>query len=177
METRCMPFKITIEGQEIDAYLTEKNWELVHNLLSKNQKKTGYERVIEGEYYWIIDPQEKLVPLQERKDEADNRLYEFANYYGSELVAAQNARADKLMRQLRRFAVEHRSKEIDWNNHNQRKFYIGYDCKRKVFDVECDTDYITSHTVYFDSYEVAEDAMNVFANELKWYFTEYRDSL
>jgi hypothetical protein len=42
METKCVPFKITIEGQEVEAFLTEKNWELVLEALNKNNKKTGY---------------------------------------------------------------------------------------------------------------------------------------
>ena len=171
-----VPFKFTIEGQEIDAYLTEKNWELVLKAINKN-KKTGYERVPFGEIYWRDT---NLGYVQRENDERcdeDEDMYKVANYYSSKEVAENNSRADKLIRQLRRFAVEHRSKELNWNDFCQRKFYIGYDCKRKVFDVECDTDYITSHTVYFDSYESAEDAISVFSSELKWYFTEYKDSL
>jgi hypothetical protein len=175
METRCVPFKLVVEGQEIEAYLTEKNWELV--LKAINKKKTGYERVPFGEIYWRDT---NLGYVQRENDEQcdeDEDMYKVANYYYSKEVAENNSRADTLMRQLRRFAVEHRKNELDWNNYGQRKFYIGYDCANSVLDVECDTSYITSHTVYFDSYDSAEDAINAFSAELKWYFTEYKDSL
>lgn len=166
-----MKAKLIVEGKEFDIeILAPKLQELI-----VPKKKTGYERVEkEGVYFWddSIGVNETSVGW-----ECDKEMYDTANYYSNQDVAENNARADKLMRQLRRFAVEHRNKELDWNNYDQRKFYIGYDCKRKVFDVECNTDYITSHTVYFDSYESAEDAISVFSSELKWYFTEYKDSL
>lgn len=165
--------KLVVEGKEFDIEILDPK---LQELIAP-KKKTGYERVDKDKCYCIVNDSSELTFLGECGDEEDNMFYDLANYYESEFVAAQNARADTLMRQLRRFAVEHRTKELNWNDYNQRKFYIGYDCKRKVFDIECDTDYITSHTVYFDSYESAEDAMHVFTSELKWYFTEYRDSL
>lgn len=168
-----MKAKLVVEGKEFDIEILDPK---LQELITP-KKKTGYERVGENQCYYIVNDGSELTFLTECGDTEDDVFYNSANYYESEFVAAQNARADKLMRQLRRFAVEHRTKDINWDDCDQRKFYIGYDCKRKVFDIECDTDYITSHTVYFDSYESAEDAMHVFTSELKWYFTEYKDSL
>lgn len=168
-----MKAKLVVEGKEFDIEILDPK---LQELIAP-KKKTGYERVeFNGDYYTHLSSGD-IHHSQDHKGKCDNVTYDVANYYSSKEVAENNARADNLMRQLRRFAVEHRSKELNWNDFCQRKFYIGYDCKRKVFDVECDTDYITSHTVYFDSYESAEDAISVFSSELKWYFTEYKDSL
>ena len=166
--------KLVVEGKEFDIEILDPK---LQELIAP-KKKTGYERVEHGKNFYHTSHSGHWTTQDEDVGGAySNDFYSAANYYSSQELAQNNARADKLMRQLRRFAVEHRSKELNWNDFCQRKFYIGYDCKRKVFDVECDTDYITSHTVYFDSYESAEDAISVFSSELKWYFTEYKDSL
>ena len=103
--------------------------------------------------------------------------YESANYYSSDIMAENNARADKLMRQLRRFSVQHREPGINFNNANTAKFYIICDYEND----ELRSNYISFTKVfgaiYFDSREVANAAIDKFHDELIWYFTEYKDSL
>ena len=103
--------------------------------------------------------------------------YELANYYSSDIMAENNARADKLMRQLRRFSVQHREPGINFNNANTAKFYIICDYEND----ELRSNYISFTKVfgaiYFDSREVANAAIDKFHDELIWYFTEYKDSL
>lgn len=165
--------KLVVEGKEFDIEILDPK---LQELIAP-KKKTGYERVNNGEMFYSVRADGTIFDPIENHGITHDLYYSIANYYSSADVAEDNSRADELMHQLRRFAVEHRKNNIDWDNCDQRKFYIGYDCQRKVFDIECDTDYITSHTIYFDSYESAEDAMHIFASELKWYFTEYKDSL
>ena len=103
--------------------------------------------------------------------------YESANYYSSDIMAENNARADKLMRQLRRFSVQHREPGINFNNANTAKFYIICDYEND----ELRSNYISFTKVfgaiYFDSREVANAAIDKFHDELTWYFTEYKDTL
>ena len=103
--------------------------------------------------------------------------YESANYYSSDIMAENNARADKLMRQLRRFSIQHREPGINFNNANTAKFYIICDYEND----ELRSNYISFTKVfgaiYFDSREVANAAIDKFHDELIWYFTEYKDSL
>lgn len=103
-------------------------------------------------------------------------MYEVANYYSSFDVAYNNARADKLMRQLRRFAVEHREEELDWNS-MQNKYYFYFDHDD---DIICIESYMSAQdfgAIYFDTDETAQLAIDTFHDELIWYFTEYKDSL
>ena len=92
-------------------------------------------------------------------------------------MAENNARADKLMRQLRRFSVQHREPGINFNNANTAKFYIICDYEND----ELRSNYISFTKVfgaiYFDSREVANAAIDKFHDELIWYFNEYKDSL
>lgn len=140
---------------------------------------TGYERVNDGSKYNFADScsfysdKELNCPLDEKR-------YENANYYSNEMVAKSNARADKLMRQLRRFAVENRKQELDWSpGNNQKKYYIysfktAYEtCELAIYSCNITRDV---GAVYFDAIETAELAIEQFYDELVWYFTEYRDS-
>ena len=106
----------------------------------------------------------------------ENGIYRSANYYSDISVAQNNARADKLMRQLRRFAVEHREHEIDWND-DSRKYCI-YD-EGNTNNLKIDYCFRTRYPgcIYFDTPEAARLAIETFKDELIWYFTEYKDSL
>jgi hypothetical protein len=107
----------------------------------------------------------------------DDNLYEAADYYSDKIVALNNARADKLMRQLRRFAAEHREVKIDFNNPSQDKWSICYDHSYNELTVAPWTFVQHFGFIYFDFEAVARLAIDTFHDELVWYFTEYRDSL
>lgn len=164
--------KLIVEGKEFPIEIQDPE---LQKLLAP-PKKTGYERVNIGDsFFW--EHSGSTVWETESRHNNDNRLYETANYYSDRTVAANNARADKLMRQLRRFAVEHRENELGWSDTSQRKYYIYYDYMRNELIIDhflycrnfCD--------VYFDTQELAEIALDGFKDELIWYFTEYKDSL
>lgn len=123
-------------------------------------------------FFWDCD--NKVVNETESRYKQDDELYEAANYYSSETLAKNNARADKLMRQLRRFAVEHRENELDWNNTYQPKYYIHYDTSLVIGYIFYTRDF---GCIYFDTRETTQAAIETFNDELIWYFTEYKDSL
>ncbi len=162
------------ENKGIQIIVDEKTVEELGENFKFN-KKTGYEK--ETERYYTISTSGRIEESTNIDSIIDKIRYEEANFYSSKEVALNNARADKLMRQLRRFAVEHRKDNIDWNNDNQKKYCIFYNHYSKKLEK------ISVHlsqeigTVYFDSKENAQLAINVFYNELIWYFTEYKDSL
>lgn len=160
-----MKAKLVVEGKEFDIEILDPK---LQELIAP-KKKTGYERAKENNYYWIVDGQSQIYCLTECNDSGDENLYNSANYYESEVVAGRNARADTLMRQLRRFAVEHRTKD-----NPTEKFYI-YDVKQVGLQIMRSTDkYIGP---WFDTLHAAAQAIETFKDELIWYFTEYKDSL
>lgn len=165
--------KLVVEGKEFDIEILDPK---LQELIAP-KKKTGYERVRENNYYWIVDTHSQVHCLTECDDVDDEDLYDSANYYESEVVAGRNARADKLMRQLRRFAVEHRVNKINWEDHNQVKWSIAYGHAKGDLIVD-EAGSVHSHgVVYFDRLIDAKAAVETFRDELIWYFTEYKDSL
>ena len=163
--------KLIVEGKEFPIEIQDP--ELQKLIASK--KKTGYERVkLDERFYSVRADNSIFAPIYCRLLEHD-ACYDTANYYSSQTVAENNARADELMRQLRRFAVEHRVSNV---SRNECMYSITYcifneDVKLKPNKM------INCHymDIWFDTEDVAWQAINMFYNELIWYFTEYKDSL
>ena len=166
-----MKAKLIIEGKEIEIEISEEEYKKLQ------PSETGYERVAKDSDYFYVNIGGNVGTGIDNYFYADDKYYRSANYYSSDVVAGNNARADKLMWQLRRFSVEHRERGIDLNNTNTQKYYIYYDYENdklgtglalclKFFGVIC-----------FDSRKATQAAIDEFHDELIWYFTEYKDSL
>lgn len=168
-----MKAKLIVEGREFPIEIQDPE---LQKLLMP-QKKTGYERVDKDQTYYVQGFNEGIVWTSEYCNDDSNADYNTANYYSDKSVAKNNARADSLMRQLRRFAVEHRKYEIDWTNGQISKYYICVKNATNEIVYNCAYTVQGFNTIYFDTKETVELAINTFYNELVWYFTEYKDSL
>ena len=169
-----MKAKLIIEDKEIEIEISEEEYK---KLQPSEEKKTGYERVPKSDIYFYTYPSGCVETTCETCYDIDDECYESANYYSDKTVAENNARADKLMRQLRRFSVKHRECEVDFNSTETAKHYIYYDCIHDELDITFTFFARVFGMVYFDSEETAQAAMDEFRDELIWYFTEYKDSL
>lgn len=143
----------------------------------KTSKPTGYERVNEDDVYYYVKAYGETQWVRETCDEIDDNYYDVANYYSSTFIAENNARVDQLMRQLRRFAVEHRECKINWHDRTQPKWYIEFD--HDNYELYAYRSWVCRAfgNIYFNSKETAQAAIKAFHDELIWYFTEYKDSL
>ena len=170
-----MKAKLLIEDKEIEVEISKKEL----NKLKQNQvKKTGYERVEERCNYYYDCLKGRINCTTDFRNKYDIELFNDANYYSDETVANNNMRADKLMRQLRRFAVEHRKKELDWENLFKKKWTICYNYSLVEGLITQEFSSIRNiFGIYFDSKETVELAIKEFHSELIWYFTEYKDRL
>ena len=169
-----MKAKLIIEDKEIEIEISEEEYK---KLQPSEEKKTGYERMPESDIYYYANPKGDVDTTVEDCYDVDNECYESANYYSSETVAENNTRADKLMRQLRRFSVEHREREVDFNDTNTKQYCICYDYGNNTLGTAFTLCGRVFGTIYFDSEETAQVAIDEFHDELIWYFTEYKDSL
>lgn len=169
-----MKAKLIIEGKEIEIEIPEEEYKKLQPI---EEKKTGYERMPESDIYYYANPKGDVDTTVEDCYDVDNGCYESANYYSSETVAENNARADRLMRQLRRFAVEHREHGVDFNNVNTRKYYVWYDYESNELESTYTLYARVFGVIYFNSEETSQAAIDEFHDELIWYFTEYKDSL
>ena len=166
-----MKAKLIIENKEIEIEISEEEYKKLQ------PSETGYERVPESDIYFYANTKGDVETACEDCYDIDDEYYESANYYSDKTVAENNARADKLMRQLRRFSVEHRGRKVDFNSTETAKHYIYYDCIHDELDITFTFFARVFGMVYFDSEETAQAAIDEFRDELIWYFTEYKDSL
>jgi hypothetical protein len=142
--------------------------------LQEVNNKTGYEKVENGSVYVTLQTgrvcEDKISMFHED-------LYENATYTTSRTLAENNARADRLMRKLRRFSAMHRDTHIDYSNLEQGKYCITYLYKRNEIFVDYMASIRPAGVVVFDTREHAKTAVNEFYDELIWYFTEYQDTM
>ena len=167
-----MNAKLIVDGKEFEIEILNEE---LQKLIAA-AKKTGYERVGVGEtYFWTSA--NNVYDDVEYGEDIDEGRYNAAMYYSDIAVASNNARADTLMQQLRRFAVEHRKMELDWEDEEQEKWSIVYDYTTHRLDSWDIYNTKEIGVVYFDSRESATLAIKEFYDELIWYFTKYKDSL
>ena len=171
-----MKAKLIIEGKEIEIEISEEEYK---KLQPSEEKKTGYERVSESDIYFYANSRGYVETCTEDCYDIDNEYYESANYYSDKTVAENNARADKLMRQLRRFAVEHRERGVDFNNTKTEKYYIYYNYDYN--ELRTTFMFYAKHfgVIQFDSKETIETTIkltiNIAEDKYKfYYYGEYR---
>ena len=168
-----MEITITINGKPVQATVDDA---VIREAMGekKPEKKTGYERNYGGQYYYQTTDGYVDSDINDTSHPADDRRYQTGNYYSSEKVAKDNARADKLMRNLRRFAAEHGgcvapAKAARPHQGDAASIYYrdgGLSAARS--DGLPD-----AGNIWFASIDAADDAIKAFRGELIWYFTEY----
>ena len=168
-----MKAKLVVDGKEFPIEIQDSELQKIFT----QKTDTGYERVDETSMYYFQDCNGNIAFEYDRHNAFNIVCYNVANYYSNETIAKNNAKADKLMRKLRRFAVEHRKGKMSWANEGTRKYYIctKYGTNEIVYDYACVNQSFS--TIYFDTEEAVELAIHTFYDELVWYFTEYKDSL
>ena len=114
-----------------------------------------------------------------RDSQRDEQCYNIGNYYNDMIITENNARADRLLRCLRQWqAANDKAISVsDWKNDNILKYYIDYDCFNDRFSMTDTARYRSPNTIYFTSEEKTEEAIEVFRDELLWYFTKYQQRL
>lgn len=167
-----MQVELKANGKTVQAEMTEEQAKI---LGLAEEQLTGYERVKKGEMYYVIDTEyNSMLKITEFNDQEDEQCYNTGNYYSDRNIAENNARADRLLRQLRRWqaANDRAISEKAWKDGPFCFYNIRYNYWLDTPYVNMDGDRGLNN-VYFTSEEKAKEAIKVFEDELLWYFTEY----
>lgn len=167
-----MQVELKVNGKTVHAEMTEE--QLKELGVIKERSRTGYERVKKGEMYYVVDTEyNSMSKNTEFDDQRDEQCYNTGNYYSDKTIAENNARADRLQRCLRQWQAQNDEpiSVEDWNNESKKKWFIIYSSEEMYAEYY----YIMRlpNTIYFATKEKAEEAIEVFKDELLWYFTEY----
>ena len=180
-----MKVELKVNDKSIQAEISEEQlkelglFEQLKKLgLIEERSRTGYERGEVEETYYLVDVDDEITNMK-HNGQLDRDCYDVGNYYSNKTIAENNARADRLLRQLRQWQAQN-DKAIsisDWKNNNILKYYIDYGCFNDQPFVTYAIRYRCPNTIYFTSGEKAEGAIEVFKDELKWYYTKYQQRL
>ena len=159
-----MQVELKVNDKSVQAEISEEQlkkmglFEQLKELgLVEDKPKTGYERVEKGSTYFYNYSSDDTDNDIDKKDMVDQEL----------------------LRQLRQWqALNDKSISVeDWKDNGKNKWCIiyGYGLEKLYVDYfHC----IRLHNViYFTTREKAEEAIEVFRDELIWYFVEYQQRL
>lgn len=144
--------KLTIEGKEIT--LTP---EQIKALGIDIDDGCVCDRVEAGEVYFYVNSNDEERLVRQSNDCKDEKLFNCGNYYRDKSYAKQVALHQKLNNLLRRYSEQH-SGDAPWDG-DYEHYMIMFDTLSNTYVVDC---YCMSKgigTVYFHSYEVAEQAI------------------
>ena len=174
-----MKVELKVNDKSIQAEISEEQlkelglFEQLKKLgLIEERSRTGYERGEVEETYYLVDVDDEITNMK-HNGQLDRDCYDVGNYYSNKTIAENNARADRLLRQLRQWQAQNDEpiSVEDWNNESKKKWFIIYSSEEMYAEYY----YIMRlpNTIYFATKEKAEEAIEVFKDELLWYFTEY----
>ena len=165
-----MKVELKANGKTVQVEMTEEQAKILG--LVEERSRTGYERVEVEETYYLVEVDDEITNMK-HNGQLDRDCYDVGNYYSNKTIAENNARADRLLRHLRQWQAQNDEpiSVEDWNNESKKKWFIIYSSEEMYAEYY----YIMRlpNTIYFATKEKAEEAIEVFKDELLWYFTEY----
>lgn len=110
-----MQVELKVNDKSVQAEISEEQlkkmgiFEPLKELgLVEDKPKTGYERGEEcnDEYYYLVDVDSEVKRIKKTYSTLDRDCYDVGNYYSNKTIAENNARADRLLRQLRQWQAQ-----------------------------------------------------------------------
>lgn len=170
-----MQVELKANGKTVQVEMTEEQLKE----LGVIKPRTGYERMEKDSTYFFNVASGDTSSTAEAKHTVEQDFYDNGNYYSDCEIAENNARADRLFRQLRRWQAlnDKAITKKDWEDINVGKIIIFYNYECCKIRIACRRTMRHPNVVYFTSREKAKEAIEVFKDELLWYFTEYQQRL
>ena len=167
-----MKVELKANGKTVQVEMTEEQAKILG--LVEERSRTGYERVEVEETYYLVEVDDEITNMK-HNGQLDRDCYDVGNYYSNKTIAENNARADRLLRHLRQWQAQNDEpiSVEDWNNESKKKCFIIYSYSSEEMYAEYYYIMRLPNTIYFATKEKAEEAIEVFKDELIWYFTEY----
>lgn len=145
---------LTNEERETLLKLVEKGNKTKENKINKKRWRSGQNCA----YYFITNCGD-LRSDTEYGSAFDEKNYRFGNYFKTEEEAEFARKKQLICQQLKDYALEHNTEEIDWNNLNQFRWFINYNSNSKRI-IYCWTRYLIDiNQIYFTSEEIARAAV------------------
>jgi hypothetical protein len=132
---------------------------------------TGWDEPKVGQMGYYENEFNDVSSFQITEDNLDfaHKLYESDNFFSTEETARNTVRADNVLRRLRHFAISHRASDTTMADGG---YTITYNYQAECLEIGATGNWLAIGDVVFDTEEIARKAMNKYATDLIWYFTE-----
>lgn len=160
----------------IPINLSEEQLRQITAAVSVDEVLTGWEEPELGHTGYFEDEynEVKEFEVNEETIEFAQALYKNDNYFSTRETAENTVRADNVCRKLRHFAISHRDPNKSMADGG---YTVTYNYDLKCLEIGATGNWLAIGDVVFDTEDIARQAMNKYASELIWYFTEGKASM
>lgn len=165
--------QLTLNGKTV--YIpVQLNEEQVRQLVAAanlDEVLTGWEEPKIGQKGYYEDEFNNVAEFDVDEDTIGfaEKLYENDNFFSTRETAENTVRADNVLRRLRHYAISHRASDTSMA---EGGYTITYNYQLECLEIGATGSWLALGDTVFDTEEIARKAMNKYASELIWYFTQ-----
>ena len=155
---------INLTDEQIQELVKAATYNENDTLTGWEEPQLGHTGYFEDEYNRVAD-----FEVNEETIEFAQALYKNDNYFCTRETAENTIRADNVFRRLRHYAISHRTPGATMADGG---YTITYNYDLDCLEIGATGNWLAIGDVVFESEEIARKAMNKYATDLIWYFTE-----
>lgn len=155
----------------IPINLTEEQIRQLVSAANFDEILTGWEEPQLGQTGYFENEFNDVSEFEVNEETIDfaRKLYENDNFFSTRETAENTVRADNILRRLRHYAISHRTTDT---NMADGGYTITYNYNENCLEIGATGNWLALGDMVFDTEEIARKAMNKYASDLIWYFTE-----
>lgn len=155
----------------IPIQLSEEQLRQITAAVNLDEVLTGWEEPQIGQKGFYEDEFNDVQEFDVTDETLDfaQKLYENDNFFSTKETAENTVRADNVLRRVRHYAISHRATEQTMADGG---YTITYNYQLECLEIGATGNWLAIGDVVFDTEEIARKAMNKYASDLIWYFTE-----
>lgn len=160
----------------IPIQLSEEQMRQLTAAVNLDELLTGWEEPELGHIGYFENEYNEVAEFEVNEEtiEFAQALYKNDNYFCTRETAENTVRADNVFRRLRHYAISHRNPDRTMADGG---YTITYNYDLNCLEIGVTGNWLAIGDVVFDTEEIARQAMNKYATELIWYFTEGKASM
>ena len=172
MSLECtLSFSINNQELSLPVSLTDEQAESLKAALFAETDLSGWDEPKIGQRAYYEDAFNEVASfdITEGTLKTALELYENDNFFSTEEAARNTVRADNVLRRIRHYAINHRKTDTTMADGG---YTITYNYQNECLEIGATGNWLALGDTVFDTEETARKAMNKYASELIWYFTE-----
>ena len=153
---------INLTNEQINQLISIAN---IDNILTGwDEPKIGNKGYYEDEFNNVAE-----FDIDEATIDFAQKLYDNDNFYSTRETAENTVRADNVLRRLRHYAISHRASDVSMADGG---YTITYNYELECLEIGATGNWLALGDMVFETEEIARKAINKYASDLIWYFTE-----